>query len=66
MPELGSYGSNGMDRPRSIGASVEEKPIVNTWSTSHGGTLGSRMIVAWRAASPSSLRLWLTAMRLRA
>ena len=37
MWEIRSYGSNGMDRPRSIGASVEEERIVNTCSTSHGG-----------------------------
>jgi hypothetical protein len=52
MREFRSYGSNGMDRPRSIGASVEEKPIV-TWATSHGGTLVS---VARRfAVKPSPL-----------
>ena len=66
MREIRSYGSNGMDRPRSIGASVEEERIVNTCSTSHGGTLGSRMIVARCAPSPSSPRLRLAAARLRA
>ena len=66
MREIGSSGSNGMDRPRSIGASVEEERIVNTCSTSHGGTFGSRMIVARRAPSPSSPRLRLAAARLRA
>jgi hypothetical protein len=63
MPELGSYGSNGMDRPRSSGASVavEEKRIVNTWYISRGGALGSGRIVARHALvavkpSPSAHR----------
>ena len=66
MPELGPYGSNGMDRPRSFGALVEGGRIGNTCCTSHGGTFGSCMLVARRAPSPSSPRVRVAAARLRA
>jgi hypothetical protein len=61
MPELGPYGSNGMDRPRSIGASVDEERIISTCLHPAEVSLGSRMIVTRRAPfavkpSPSAHR----------
>jgi len=66
MHELCEYGSDGMDQPRSIGASVEEEQVSPHALNRTDPALGSRIIMARRAPSPSSLHLGLTAARLRA